>query len=71
MCLAIPGKIVAVKDGGMTAVVDYGSGKREANNALENAKVGDWVLVQFKAVADVLTDEEAAEMLKGWNDAGT
>ncbi|MFH1107291.1 MAG: HypC/HybG/HupF family hydrogenase formation chaperone [Candidatus Micrarchaeota archaeon] len=71
MCLAIPGKIVSLKDGGLTAVVDYGAETREANNALQNAKPGEWVLVQFKAVVDVLSEDEAREMLKAWEEIRT
>ncbi|MFH1200162.1 MAG: HypC/HybG/HupF family hydrogenase formation chaperone [Candidatus Micrarchaeota archaeon] len=68
MCLAVPGKVVELKDRGLTAIVDYGSEKRPASNAVERAKAGDWVLVQFGAVADTLAEEDAQEMLKGWKE---
>lgn len=68
MCLAIPGKVVELKDGGKTAIVDYGSEKREVDNSLVNAKVGDWVIVQFKTIVNKLSEEEAEEMLTAWKE---
>jgi len=68
MCLAIPGKVVEIKDNGKIAIVDYGSEKREADNSLVKAKVGDWVIVQFKVVVERLSEEEARESLKAWNE---
>ena len=64
MCLAIPGKVVELKDNGKIAVVDYGSERREADNSLVKAKPGDWVLVQFKMVVEKLSETEAKEVLK-------
>jgi len=51
MCLAVPGKIVALKQKGKIAVVDYGSEKREAANLIR-AKKGDRVIVQHKSVVE-------------------
>ena len=46
MCLAIPGKIIALNPEKQTATVDYGSGtKRKANVSLVKVKVGDAVEV--------------------------
>ena len=69
MCLAIPGKVVELKDNGKIAIVDYGSEKRKADNSLVKAKVGEWVLVQFKMVVDKLSEADAKEALKVWKDA--
>lgn len=44
MCLAIPGKIIEIKEG--FALVDFGGIKKSANISLvPNLKVGDYVLV--------------------------
>ena len=51
MCLAIPGKVVELKQKGKIAVVDYGEEKREAANVIK-AKVGEKVLVQHKIVVE-------------------
>ena len=69
MCLAIPGKVVELKDNGKIAVVDYGSERREADNSLVKAKPGDWVLVQFKMVVEKLSETEAKEALRAWKEA--
>ena len=69
MCLAIPGKIVELRKEGRIALVDYGSEKREANNMLTNAKVGEWVLVQQKAVVEVIAEEEIPDVINAWNEA--
>lgn len=68
MCLAIPGKVVEIKNNGKTAVIDYGSEKREADNSLVNAKVGDWVIVQFRTVVNKLSEDETKEMLAAWKE---
>jgi hydrogenase maturation factor len=52
LCLAVPGKIVALKQRGKIAVIDYGGEKREAANLIK-AKVGDKVIVQHKAVVEI------------------
>ena len=66
MCLAIPGKVVELKHKGLVAVIDYGSTKAEANNAIELASVGEWVLVQQKVVVEKLTEEEAKKSIEAW-----
>ena len=66
MCLAIPGKVVELKRKGLVAVIDYGSTKAEANNAIELAEVGEWVLVQQKVVVEKLSEEEAKKSIEAW-----
>lgn len=64
MCLAIPGKIIALNPEKQTATVDYGSGtKRKANVSLVKVKVGDYVLVHAGFAIQVLDQEEAQETL--------
>jgi hydrogenase expression/formation protein HypC len=67
MCLAIPAKIVSVKED--KAKVDFGEGVlREVNVALVNAKVGDYVLVHAGYAIQVLDEKEAQETIRLWNE---
>ena len=68
MCLAIPGKIIEIKDD--VAIVEYGKEKREAKLLEKNLKVGDYVIVQNKFVMQKVPEKEALEALKlfsKWN----
>ncbi len=62
MCLAIPGKIIAIRGG--IATVDYGSEKREARIVVGEYTVGDFVIVQAKIVVDKVPPEQ----VQGWLD---
>ena len=67
MCLAIPAKVVNIKGDG--AQVDFGEGVlREVNVTLVDAKVGDYVLVHAGYAIQVLSEEEALETLRLWNE---
>jgi len=67
MCLAIPAKIVNIS--GEDAHVDFGEGVlREINVMLVEAKVGDYVLVHAGYAIQVLSEEEALETLRLWNE---
>ena len=67
MCLAIPAKILKVKDG--IAEVDFGRGvSREVNVMLVNAKVGDYVLVHAGYAIQVIDEKEAKETLRLWDE---
>lgn len=61
MCLAVPGKIIEIKDD--IAIVDYGSEKREARIVEEGFKIGDYVIVQGKIVIDKVPEEEVEQWL--------
>ncbi|MBS3147184.1 HypC/HybG/HupF family hydrogenase formation chaperone [Candidatus Woesearchaeota archaeon] len=50
MCLAIPGKIISIKEN--IATIDYGSEKREAMIVLGNFNKDDYVIVQGKIVIE-------------------
>lgn len=43
MCLAIPGKIISIKE--KNAIADFNGLKKEVNLCLVNAKQGDYVIV--------------------------
>ena len=67
MCLAIPAKVIKVN--GNFAKVDFGEGVlREVNVSLVDTKVGDYVLVHAGYAIQVLSEEEAMETLKLWNE---
>jgi len=65
MCLAIPGKVVSVKED--KAEVDFGEGVlREVNVALVSVKIGKYVLVHAGYAIQVLDEKEAQETLSLW-----
>jgi len=67
MCLAIPAKVVSVKED--KAHVDFGEGVlREVNVTLVNANVGDYVLVHAGYAIQVVDEKEALETLRLWNE---
>ena len=67
MCLAIPAKVMSVD--GDEARVDFGEGVlREVNVTLVDAKVGNYVLVHAGYAIQVLSEEDALETLRLWNE---
>jgi hydrogenase expression/formation protein HypC len=67
MCLAIPAKVVSVKED--KARVDFGEGVlREVNVVLVKARVGDYVLVHAGYAIQVLDEKEAEETIRLWNE---
>ncbi len=67
MCLAIPAKVLE-KNGDM-AKVDFGEGTvRDANIALVNVNVGEYVIVHAGFAIEVLDEAEAKETLNLWNE---
>jgi hydrogenase expression/formation protein HypC len=67
MCLAIPAKVVSVKED--KARVDFGEGVlREVNVTLVKAKVGDYVLVHAGYAIQILDEKEAQETIRLWNE---
>ena len=62
MCLAVPGKIVAIfKENGLTmGTVDYGGARNSAClDTVPEASVGDYVIVHAGLALSVLDEEEA------------
>jgi len=67
MCLAIPAKVVSIRED--RARVDFGEGVlREVSVTLVNAKVGDYVLVHAGYAIQVLDEKEAIETIRLWNE---
>jgi hydrogenase expression/formation protein HypC len=67
MCLAVPAKVVNIR--GDVAEVDFGEGiLREANIALVETKVGEYILVHAGYAIHVIDEKEAEETLKLWGE---
>jgi hydrogenase expression/formation protein HypC len=67
MCLAIPAKVVSIKNG--KAKVDFGEGVlREVDITLVNVKVGEYVLVHAGYAIQVLSPQEAEETMRLWSE---
>jgi hydrogenase expression/formation protein HypC len=67
MCLAIPAKVISVKE--KEAQVDFGEGVlREVDVTLVDAKIGDYVLVHAGYAIQVLDEKEALETIHLWNE---
>jgi len=67
MCLAIPAKVVEIKND--IAKVDFGAGTiREVNVSLVDAKVGEYVIVHAGYAIEVLDQKAAEETLALWNE---
>ncbi len=61
MCLAIPGRIIGIKDG--FAEIDYSGVSRRASLRLsQSAAVGDFVLVHAGFVIQILDEDAGLEL---------
>jgi len=70
MCLAIPARIVEVRDDDL-AVVDLAGVRKEISLALvENVAVGDYVIVHVGYALNKLDPEEAAKTLALFAEVG-
>jgi hydrogenase expression/formation protein HypC len=62
MCLGVPAKILETSDG--IAVVELGGVRREISVMLiENASVGEWVIIHAGFAIERLSEEEAEQTL--------
>jgi hydrogenase expression/formation protein HypC len=67
MCLAIPAKVIEVKE--KTAKVDFGEGVlRDVDVTLVEAKVGEYVLVHAGYAIQALDEKSAEETLQLWKE---
>ena len=76
MCLAVPGKILDVKENvvdpalGRTAMVDFQGSRVEASLAMTpEAGLGDWVLVHAGFTIAQLDEDEARETFESLREA--
>lgn len=65
MCVAIPGKVLAIQDG--KAIVDFSGNQVKAYVGLVNVKVGDYVLVHAGCVIQTMKQQEAEEIVELMN----
>ncbi len=66
MCLAVPGKIVAID--GKNAQIDFGGVMREANISMVEVDVGDYVIVHAGFAIQVIDEAEAKETIQLWEE---
>lgn len=67
MCLAIPGKVIGIKEN--KALIDYGGVTRETDTSLiENLEIGDYVIVHVGFAIQKLNKKEAEESLRYWKE---
>ena len=64
MCLAVPGKIIEIKD--EIATVDYDLEKRKGKIIDKGFKIGDYVIVQGGIIMQKVKAKEAIEALKSY-----
>lgn len=69
MCLAIPGKVVSIV--GDQADIDFGGVIRNANIAMVEADVGDWVIIHAGFAIEKLDEDEAQKTLELWREVLT
>ncbi len=68
MCLAVPARVISI-DGDVVEVEQSGKIKK-VSAELVRPKVGDYVLIQFGFVTEVLNKDDAEKSLKAWREAG-
>ena len=61
MCLAIPAKVVELREKGQKAIVEQPGTRREVFNNLINASKGEFVLVQQGFIVERVEEKEAKE----------
>ena len=66
MCLAIPAKVIKVERG--VVELDHGGENKKASSKLIKPKKGDYVLVQFGFVTEILDKKTAKESLNAWRE---
>ncbi len=66
MCLAVPGKVLEIKDS--VGIVDFNGVKREVRLDLVDVKVGDYVIVHTGFAIEKMDEKEALESLEIWTE---
>ncbi|MCW8904405.1 HypC/HybG/HupF family hydrogenase formation chaperone [Sedimenticola sp.] len=71
MCLAIPGKVVEIDAITDMATVSVGNVKKEVSTALvEDVALGDYLLIHVGYALNKISEEEAANTLRLFEEAG-
>lgn len=71
MCLAIPGKVVEIDTVTDMATVSVGNVRKEVSTALvEDVALGDFLLIHVGYALNKISEEEAANTLKLFEEAG-
>lgn len=71
MCLAIPGKVVAINEAADMATVSVGNVKKDVSIALvEDVGLGDYLLIHVGYALNKISEEEAAITLRMFEEAG-
>lgn len=60
MCVALPGKVIEIKD--RDAVVDFSGNQVTARAGLVDVKVGDYVLVHAGCVIQKVTQQDMEDL---------
>ena len=60
MCVALPGKVIEIKD--RDAVVDFNGNQVTARAGLADVKVGDYVLVHAGCVIQKVTQQDMDDL---------
>jgi len=66
MCLAVPGKVMEIRDA--VGVIDYDGVRIEARLDLVDASVGDYVIVHTGFAIEILSEEDAEESIALWKE---
>ena len=64
MCLAVPGKILEIRDGAQATVDRMGATRDASVRLTPDAKVGDFVLVHAGFAIEVIDAEQARETIE-------
>ena len=65
MCLAIPGKIISIKE--KIGCVDFGGVQRRVGlDLLPKVKIGDYVIVHAGFAIEIMSPKDAKASLKIW-----
>ena len=63
MCLAVPARVIALRDDGLAEVELEGVTKEVSLDLVPEARVGDYVIVHVGFALSLLSEEEAARTL--------
>lgn len=66
MCYSIPGKVIEISDKRVT--VDYFGEKKQAYNEFVPISVGDYIYAQGGFIINKVSEDEAKETLKAWEE---